>query len=121
VRFGCGVDVVEIKRLRAAVRRGGAAFLRRVFTERELAYAKARRRTTFEHLAGRFAAKEAVIKALSQVEPADVPSMRQIEICNDRMGRPSVRLHEARRRRLSIHISLSHVDSVAVASAIVTV
>ena len=63
-RIGCGVDVVELDRFRQATRRGGAAFLRRGFTDAELAYARVRKRTTFLHLAGRFAAKEAVLKAV---------------------------------------------------------
>ena len=119
--IGCGVDVVELSRFRQAMARGGAAFMRRIFTPQEAAYARARRPTMLLHLAGRFAAKEAVIKALSQVDPSRVPAMSQVEVCNDRLGRPSIRLHEAggRRRRLQIHVSLSHVDTVAVASAIV--
>lgn len=117
--IGCGVDVVELSRLRQAITRGGEAFLRRIFTPHELAYARARRRTMLLHLAGRFAAKEAVIKAMSQLDHRRVPSMKQIEIRNDRMGRPSILLHDRRIHRLTIHISLSHVESVAVASAIV--
>ena len=105
--------------MRRAIKRGGTAFLRRVFTEREVAYAKARKRTTFQHLAGRFAAKEAVIKALAQVDPDRLLAMNQIEICNDQLGRPSVRLHDTHPKRVNIHVSLSHVDSVSVASAIV--
>ena len=117
--MGCGVDVVELPRLRQAIARGGAAFLRRVFTPREQAYAKARRRTSLLHLAGRFAAKEAVIKAIFQLDPRHVPAMNQIEIRNDRLGRPRAVLLVTRRRPLTIHVSLSHVDTVAVASAIV--
>jgi phosphopantetheine--protein transferase-like protein len=70
------------------------------------------------HLAGRFAAKEAVIKALSQVSPAWVPAMNHIEVRNDRLGRPSVVLHDRRIKRVTVYISLSHVNSVAVASAL---
>ena len=140
--IGCGVDVVELPRLRQAIARGGEAFLRRVFTAGEEAYARARKRTRLLHLAGRFAAKEAVIKAISQIDPSRVPAMNQVEVRNDRYGRPHVVLHDrggaprrqagsprksrSRRRRddryagrLDIHISLSHVNSVAVASAIV--
>ena len=117
--IGCGVDVVELSRFTQAVHRGGAAFMRRIFTPREEAYAKARRQTTLLHLAGRFAAKEAVIKAISQVDPKRVPSMNQVEIRNDRLGRPRVILHNAGTDRLEVHVSLSHVDTVAVASAIV--
>ena len=117
--IGCGVDVVELSRFTQAVHRGGTAFIRRIFTPCEEAYAKARRQTTLLHLAGRFAAKEAVIKAISQVEPKRVPSMNQVEIRNDRLGRPRVILHNDGTDRLEVHVSLSHVDTVAVASAIV--
>ena len=109
---------MELPRFRQALKRGGDAFMRRVFTKQEAAYARARRRTALLHLAGRFAAKEAVIKAVSQVDPGRVLTMNQVEVRNDRLGRPHVRLHDGRRGRLQIHISLSHVDTVAVASAI---
>ena len=117
--IGCGVDVVELSRFRQAIKRGGEAFIRRVFTTGEVAYARAKRRTTLLHLAGRFAAKEAVLKAISQVDPRRVLAMRQIEIRNDRLGRPSIVLHDKPQNGLQIHVSLSHVDTVAVASAIV--
>ncbi len=118
--IGCGVDVVELSRFRQALARGGDAFMRRVFTKHEEAYAAHRRRTTLLHLAGRFAAKEAVIKAISQVDPRRVLAMNQVEVRNDRLGRPHIVLHDrgGRASRLQIHVSLSHVDSVAVASAI---
>ncbi len=117
-RLGCGVDVVELARFRRVLSRGGDAFRRRVFTKAEEAYANARRRTSVLHLAGRFAAKEAVIKAMSQVRPGWMPAMNQIEVRNDRLGRPSVVLHDRRAKRIRVYISLSHVNSVAVASAI---
>ena len=117
--IGCGVDVVELARFSQAIRRGGAAFRRRIFTEREQAYARARRRMELLHLAGRFAAKEAVIKAISQVDPAHVPTMKEVEVQNDRLGRPHILLHHRAPRRIAVHVSLSHVKSVAVASAIV--
>jgi holo-[acyl-carrier protein] synthase len=113
------VDVVDLARFRGAVRRGGQAFLRRVFTEREVAYARERRRTTFLHLAGRFAAKEAVIKAFSQVAPGSALAMKQVEVRNDSLGRPHIILHGLRRARVRVYVSLSHVKSVAVASAII--
>lgn len=117
--IGCGVDVVELARFRGVVRRGGEAFMRRVFTPGEVAYARARKRTTLLHLAARFAAKEAVIKALSQLHGRSVPAMNRIEIKNDRLGRPRIVLRGWRGRKLQIHVSLSHVESVAVASAFV--
>ena len=117
-RFGCGVDVVELDRFRRAMARGGEAFRRRIFTSQEQRYAKARKRTTVLHLAGRFAAKEAVMKAFSQVNPGRSLAMNQIEVCNDRLGRPSIVVHNPAAKGIQIYISLSHVNSVAVASAI---
>ena len=116
--IGCGIDVVELARFRDAMTRGGRAFMRRVFTDHEEAYARAHRRTTLLHLAGRFAAKEAVIKAISQVDPHRVLAMHQVEVRNDRLGRPHIVLHDRRAGSMKIHVSLSHVDTVAVASAI---
>jgi holo-[acyl-carrier protein] synthase len=116
-RIGCGIDVVDLPRFRESLRRGGARFMRRVFTAGETAYANARKRTRLLHLAGRFAAKEAVIKAVSQVDPSRTLAMNQIEVRNDRLGRPHIVLH-GRGPKLTLHISLSHVDTVAVASAI---
>lgn len=116
--MGCGVDVVELARFRQALRRGGEAFIRRVFTAHEAAYAHARKRTSLLHLAGRFAAKEAVIKAMSQIDPTRPLAMNQVEIRNDRLGRPQILLRDRRARRVTIHVSLSHVKTVAVASAI---
>ncbi len=118
--IGCGVDVVELSQFRKAVARGGERFMRRIFTKDETAYARARRRTTLLHLAGRFAAKEAVIKALSQLDPRRVIAMNQVEVRNDRWGRPHIVLHDRRSPGVKAHVSLSHVDTVAVASAIVT-
>ena len=116
--IGCGVDVVELSRFRRALSRGGEAFRRRIFTKQEEAYARVRRRTSVLHLAGRFAAKEAVIKALSQIAPARVLGMNQIEVRNDRLGRPHIVLHDRQDGDIQVHVSLSHVNSVAVASAI---
>lgn len=118
--IGCGVDVVELARFEQAMRRGGRAFMRRVFTAQEEAYAQARPRTMLLHLAGRFAAKEAVIKAMSQIDPKRLLAMKQVEVRNDRLGRPHIILHDRPSGRVHVHVSLSHVNTVAVASAIVT-
>lgn len=113
--IGCGVDVVEFARFRRSMRRWGAAFLSRIFTDTELTYANSRR-DPVPHLAARFAAKEAIMKACSQVDPRLTVGFRQIEIRNDRIGRPRAVLE------LSVaplvHISLSHDRTVAIANAI---
>ncbi len=126
-QMGCGVDVVEVAKLKQAIKRTGKAFIQRVFTSVESDYSDSRPRTRFLHLAGRFAAKEAVIKALSQIDSSLKPAMKEIELYNDKFGRPHIRLLNAQGKasrakaysKLEIHISIAHVDSVAVANAIV--
>ncbi len=61
--IGTGVDIIEVRRLRQAIEKWGRSFLERVFTGEELENAK-NRTSPYQHLAGRFAAKEAVFKAL---------------------------------------------------------
>lgn len=114
--YGCGIDVVELDRFRSAVTRGGRAFLARVFTARERRYANSHR-NRLARLAVRFAAKEAVVKAMAQVDPRPV-MLSQIEIINDVQGRPSVVFRARRGPHPIVQISLSHADHVAVACAI---
>jgi holo-[acyl-carrier protein] synthase len=112
---GSGIDIVEVKRLRRTVKKWGEAFLNRVFTEREIAYAK-NRRSTYEHLAGRFAAKEAILKATDVGEFA----FKDIEIINNEMGKPYARIIKPNNKKYQISVSISHIKDYAIASAVVT-
>ncbi|MFH1691724.1 MAG: holo-ACP synthase [Candidatus Omnitrophota bacterium] len=109
---GHGVDIVEIKRLEGAVERWGDVFLKRVFTEREIAYSK-KKHFPLQHLAARFAAKEAVFKAFG-TRPA--LNFKDIEIFNDEFGRPRCNV---KNKLESILLSISHTHEYAVASAII--
>jgi len=118
---GVGIDVVEVERLRTAMARWGNRLLGRIFTEGELARVHSPE-TRPVRLAARFAAKEAVMKALGVGQMA--VGWREIEIDNDADGKPHVVLHgEARRRATArgvaeVMVSLTHTSSVAAASAI---
>ena len=109
---GSGIDIVEIKRLKQAIERWGDVFLERVFTKKELAYSK-NKRFPFQHLAARFAAKEAIFKAFGTNPKLN---FKDIEIRNDRYGRPYCLI---KNRRRSIIVSISHTHEYAVASAII--
>jgi len=109
---GSGIDIVEIKRLEAAIARWGDVFLNRIFTEKELAYSNSKR-FPMQHLAARFAAKEAVFKAYGTNPKLN---FKDIEICNDKFGRPYCLIKNKRR---SITVSISHTHEYAVASAII--
>ncbi|MFC1593756.1 holo-ACP synthase [Candidatus Omnitrophota bacterium] len=112
--IGSGVDIIEIERLKSAIERWGEAFLKRVFTAKEVDYSK-KRRFPYEHLAARFAAKEAVLKALSNYRY----DYKDIEITNNGDGKPVCNLkHSA--DELTILLSISHTKNYAVASAIIT-
>ena len=117
--LACGVDVVEVDRFQQAVKRWGDAFLKRIFSPTERAYAQ-RHRDGLVRLAARFAAKEAVVKAMSQVMPDRPLMLHEVAVRNDALGRPSVVLQCRPPKGVSIHVSLSHARRVAVACAIVS-
>ena len=106
-----GVDLIEIGRIERALKRWGEKFLSRIYREEEVG--------RVEELAARFAAKEATIKALGMRVP-----FRDIEVRNDRRGKPFIMLHGKALRRakeLGIRrweISLSHSRELAIASVI---
>ena len=112
---GTGVDITEVRRLRQAALKWGDEFLNRVFTPLELKNALARG-SLYQHLAGRFAAKEAVFKALGNKNL----NWHDIEVTNDPEGKPLCRIKNGKGKNVSVHVSISHVKNYAVASAIIT-
>jgi len=119
---GVGIDIVEIPRMNRALARWGERFTRKVFTSTELEYSRGFRRPG-QHLSARFAAKEAVIKALGQGFREGC-RMCDIEVVTGRTGQPLVRLHGATRHLAveigveNIFLSLSHSGETAVAQAV---
>src|ERR1700679_998839 len=88
---GLGVDITEISRIEAAIQRRGQAFLDRIFTPSEIAYCR-RHRNCAERFAGRFAAKEAAMKALGTGWARGVRWV-DVEVVRQRGGRPTMQLH----------------------------
>lgn len=121
--IGIGLDACDIARMRRAAGDTplGLRFRARVFTDGERAVCEARRDPA-ECFAARFAAKEAVMKALGADGIAF--AFRDIEVVRAASGRPSVRLHgrvAARARDLgvdTIHVSLTHAEPLAMASVV---
>ncbi|MGW8272781.1 MAG: holo-ACP synthase [Thermodesulfovibrionales bacterium] len=118
--YGLGIDIVKVSRIESAVGRWGDAFLRRIFTERELIYCFSQR-VPFPSLAVRFAAKEAFVKASGAAEHCP---LRDIEILNAESGMPFMNLYGrakefAREKEIhTVHVSLSHEREYGVASVI---
>lgn len=113
--IGIGVDITEVRRLRQAIEKWGQDFLNRVFTKEELENAKTRG-SLYQHLAGRFAAKEAVFKALGDKGL----NWKDVEILNDWEGKPFCKILNNKGKKIEALISISHVKTYAVASAIIT-
>jgi len=113
--FGTGIDIIEIERISKAIKRWGDGFLHHVFTEEEVDYAR-KHRYPNQHFAARFAAKEAVLKAIG--DNAHIV-WKDIQIINDRHGKPTCVLKDTNFKH-QILVSISHTENYAVASAIIT-
>ena len=120
--FGIGIDVVEVGRIDAAIGRHGEVFLDKIFTTAERAYCDTRKHPAL-HYAARFAAKEAVSKALCTGIGAHA-GLQDIEVVHGVSGAPEVRLHGAAQRFAEqqgiteIQISLTHAREYAAANSI---
>ena len=120
---GHGIDIVSVERLRQSVEEHGQHFLDRVFTAAEQAYCARSRKRYYEHLAGRFAAKEAVLKVLGTGWRGGI-AWTDIEITNEASGQPRLTLTgesarvAAERGITRWHVSISHIETHATASAI---
>lgn len=122
--IGIGVDIIEIERVRQAVQ-NNKKFLSKLFTEREIDYFISRNMNS-EVIAGNFAAKEAVSKALGTGIRGF--SFKDIEILRNELGKPEVILHNGanlignklvgNNNSLRIHLSISHNNSSAIAYSV---
>lgn len=111
-----GVDVVEVERIQRLDERWGARFCNRVYTSTELSEASRRRVGRYEYLAGRFAVKEAVIKALRDHVSGSL-GYRSIEVTQASSGRPQVSC-QALGWSGHIDVSISHTHSMAMAACV---
>jgi len=126
---GLGTDIVEIVRIGEMIERHGELFLQRVFTESEIAYCQ-KRAASYQHFAGRWSAKEAVLKALGTGWAKGI-SWRDIEVVSLHSGQPRVVIHGAVAELseaagisgylLSISHCRSHATAVAIAVGAATV
>ncbi len=116
---GLGTDIIEIERIRQSIERHGQHFLDRLFTQREQDYCY-KFKDPVPHFAGRFAAKEAITKALGTGFGAEV-SWHDIEVLGDEKGKPEVHFSEAVKKHFHnprVLVSISHSTTHATAVAI---
>lgn len=119
---GLGTDIAEVSRIRHSIEQFGDRFLRRVYTERERAYAHSKA-NCFERFAARFAAKEAAMKALGTGWSGGV-HWTDLEVVNEGSGRPVLHVHGAAKSVAEqlgatvVSLSLTHTADVALAVVI---
>jgi holo-[acyl-carrier protein] synthase len=116
---GIGNDIIEVERLQKSLDRQGQPFYDRLFTDREQQYCR-QFKEPMPHFAGRFAAKEAIAKALGTGLGARV-QWQDIEVLNDALGKPIVFLSETLQKEFDnphLLVSISHTASYATAVAI---
>lgn len=110
--FGIGVDLELISRFNGLTVKKNSKFLNKIFTEKELDYCFSKKAVA-QHLAARFTAKEAIIKAINSLSEK-VPALNEIEVFNNPNGVPAATL-----KRYNIKLSLSHCRDKAIAFVIV--
>ena len=117
-----GIDLVDCPRIEEMIKRHGERFVNRVFTANEQAYAE-KNKNSIEKLAGRFAAKEAILKLVGTGWRGKI-AWTDIEVINNPMGQPEITLSGeveklADKRRIKhISVSITHTANFAIASAV---
>ena len=125
--FGIGTDIVNIKRIEKTILKKGDLFKKKIFSKNEIKYCE-KKKKPFSFYAKRYAAKEALSKALGTGIRKDV-TFKNIEILNDKYGKPSIILKaetksflkkKIKAKQYSIHLSLSDDEPWAQATVIIS-
>jgi holo-[acyl-carrier protein] synthase len=118
--YGIGIDIVKIERMKNVVIKWGERFLKRVFTTSEISYCF-QKREPYLSLAVRFAAKEALVKAIGTAVPV---SLKDIEVMNMESGKPCINVNGKLKEIFNVesikkaHLSLSHEHDYGVACVV---
>ena len=121
MKVECGVDIIEIGRIRDSIEEAGESFLNRVYTKKEIEYCESKKKQKYQHYAARFAAKEATFKAIAcLLEDKYSICWKDIEVVNDAQGKPNINLVGVDETRIeNISLSISHCKEYAVANVTV--
>ena len=119
----CGTDIIEIERIKKSIERNGENFLNLIYTEAEIAYCESKKNAKYSHYAGRFAAKEAIYKAVSTLLPERFGiSWKDAQIINDENRNPKIEFLKIEFEQIkSIDISISHCKEYAVATVTILI
>lgn len=123
MQIKCGTDIIEIDRVEASIKKTGSKFLKRVYTENEIEYCESKKSMKYQHYAARFAAKEAVFKAISEELGSKYEiDWKNIEVVNDNTGRPKINFINMELKQIKqCDISISHCKKYATANVVVVI
>lgn len=114
--YGIGIDIVHIPKFKKAIEKWGGRFTHKIFTQNEIAYCE-KRKSFEQHLAARFAAKEAFIKAMGKAV-----RFSDIEVLNNQDGKPYFNLQpSAFSLQLKTHLTISHSEEYGIAQVILEI
>ena len=121
MKIKCGVDIIEISRIKESIESLGDRFLNKIYTEKEIEYCESKGKAKYEHYAARFAVKEAAFKAVSEeVKDKFEITWKDIETLNDKNGRPKTEILFLKNKKVeNVDVSISHCKEYAVASVVV--
>ena len=117
-----GTDIIEINRIKESIESLGENFKNKIYTQKEIEYCENRKKVKYQHYAGRFAAKEAIFKAVSELlDDKYEISWKDAEILNDENGKPRVTFASKKIEEIieSIDISISHCKEYAICNVVV--
>ena len=116
----CGTDIIEISRIKESIETQKEKFLNKIYTEKEIEYCESKKNQKYQHYAARFSAKEALFKAISKyLDDKYYLSWKDIEIINDKNGRPEIKLLKQVEGIKQIDISISHCKEYATANVVI--
>ena len=118
-----GIDIIEINRIQNSIEELGDKFLKKIYTDEEIKYCENTKNMKYQHYAARFAAKEAIFKAVSDLlDDKYSISWKNAQIKNDKNGKPHIelinldkRVEEQLKNIKDMDVSISHIKDCAIA------
>lgn len=122
MKIKCGTDIIEVSRIKESIEKLGEKFLNKIYTKEEIEYCLSKNNMKYQHFAARFAAKEAIFKAISSlIKNKYEITWKDVEVLNDENGRPYVHFLNNNYNIEQIDISISHLKEYAIATCIVEI
>ena len=118
LKIACGIDIIEVNRIEKSIINTNGRFIKEIYTEKEIEYSESKGKPKYEHYAARFAAKEAIFKAISTfLKDKYEISWKNVQILNDEKGKPHIEFINVEFNQIkSIDISISHIKEYAIAN-----